>query len=80
MSKKTFKKDVLQTKALIRAARISSRRAFSASKALGLKVTYIKDGKIYEEDSTGNTVVKGSVQPSKKVPFKVKKGLILHAK
>jgi hypothetical protein len=80
MSIKTFKKDELQTKALLKAARISAQRALSGSKALGLSVTYIKDGKIYEEDANGKTVFKSDLNRTRKIPFKIKKGSILHAK
>ena len=48
-SKMVFRKDTLQTKALVKAGKIAGNRAFSASKALGLYISYIKDGIIYEE-------------------------------
>lgn len=80
MSKIVFRKDVLQTKALVKAARVSAKRAFSGSKALGLSVSYIKDGIIYEEDSKGNTCIKSQIEPLVETPFKIEKGLVLHAK
>ncbi len=80
MSKIVFRKDVLQTKVLVKAARISAKRAFSGSKALGLSVSYIKDGIVYEEDANGNTSVKSHIEPSVDTPFKMEKGLVLHAK
>ncbi|WP_374539968.1 hypothetical protein [Flavobacterium sp.] len=80
MSKIVFRKDVLQTKALVKAGRISAKRAFSGSKALGLSVSYIKDGIIYEEDSNGNTRVKSQIEPLVETSFKIEKGLVLHAK
>ena len=80
MSKIVFRRDVLQTKALVKAGRISAKRAFSGSKALGLSVSYIKDGIIYEEDSNGNTRVKSQIEPLVETSFKIEKGLVLHAK
>ena len=80
MSKIVFRKDVLQTKALVKAARVSAKRAFSGSKALGLSVSYIKDGIIYEEDPNGNTCIKSQIEPLVETSFKIEKGLILHAK
>ena len=80
MSKIVFRKDVLHTKALVKAGRISAKRAFSGSKALGLSVSYIKDGIIYEEDSNGNTRVKSQIEPLVETSFKIEKGLVLHAK
>jgi hypothetical protein len=70
----------LQTKILVKSARISAKRAFSGSKALGLSVSYIKDGIVYEEDANGNRSIKNHIEPSVDTPFKIEKGLILHAK
>lgn len=80
MSKIVFRRDILQTKALIKAARISAKRAFSGSKALGLSVSYIKDGVVYVEDANGNTSIKNHIEPLIEIPFKLEKGLVLHAK
>mgnify|MGYP001400426567 CR=1 FL=1 len=79
-SKMVFRRDGLQTKALVRAGRVAGKRAFSASKALGLSVSYIKDGIIYEENADGTVVVKKVLATNIEVPFKVTKGLVLHAK
>lgn len=80
MAKVVFRKDISQTKALIKAAKVAGKRALSASKALGLSVTYIKDGVVYEEDAEGNTIVKNQIQSSVAAPFKIEKGLVLHGK
>lgn len=80
MSKIGFRRDVLQTKVLVKAGRISAKRAFSGSKALGLSVSYIEDGIVYEEDANGNTIIKNHIESSEVTPFEMKKGLILHAK
>ena len=80
MSKIVFRRDVFQTKVLIKAARVSGRRAFTGSKALGLSISYIKDGIVYEEDANGNTSIKNHIEPSVDAPFKIEKGLVLHAK
>ncbi len=75
-----FRKDTPQTKALVKAGRVASKRAFSASKALGLSISFIKDGVIYEESSDGNVVIKRKLETTIKTPFKLAKGLVLHAK
>jgi hypothetical protein len=80
MSKIIFRKDTFQTKALVKASRIASKRAFKASKALGLSVSYIEDGIVYEEDAQGNTIAKETIITDKSAPFKIEKGLVLHAK
>lgn len=75
-----FRKDTPQTKALIKAGRVASETANRASRALGLSVTYIKDGIIYEESSDGKVVIKHSIEEKATAPFEIKKGLVLHAK
>lgn len=75
-----FRKDTPQTKALVKAGRVASKRAFSASKALGLSISFIKNGVIYEESSDGSVVIKRQIETTVKTPFKVTKGLVLHAK
>lgn len=80
MSKIVFRKDVLQTRALVKAARVSGKRAFSGSKALGLSISYIRDGVIYEEDANGMTTIKNRIEPLTETPFKIEKGIVLHAK
>ena len=80
MSKIIFKKDVPQTRALVKAALISSERAITDSKAFGLTITYIKDGVIYEENASGTVVATKQIEKAGEVPFEFKKGQILHAK
>ena len=78
-SKTVFRKDISQTKALIKAGKIASQTARRASKALGLSVTYIKGGIIYEEKD-GIITKKGSIEEYVDTPFEIKKGMVLHAK
>ena len=78
-SKPVFRKDKLQTKALIKAGKIASQTALRASKALGLSITYIKDGVIYEEKD-GIVTEKGTVEHNVTAPFEIKKGSILYVK
>jgi hypothetical protein len=80
MSRIIFRKDVPQTKALVKAARVSAKRAFSGSKALGLSVSFIENGVVYEEDGNGNKNIINHIEPVTDTPFKIEKGLILHAK
>lgn len=79
MKKIIFRKDTPQTRALVKAGRIAANTANRASRALGLSVTYIKDGIIYEEKD-GKVVRKHPIQEQVEAPFEIKKGLILHAK
>ena len=80
MKKVVFRKDVKQTRTLIKAARDSSKRAVSASKVLGLTITYIKDGVILEEDALGNISIVNDTLLPQELPYKIEKGMILHAK
>lgn len=80
MNKNIFIKDTPQTKALIKAGRISGSRAYSGSKALGLSITYIENGVVYEEDAQGQVVVKDHIEVITEAPFEIKEGLVLHAK
>jgi hypothetical protein len=80
MAKQVFRKDKKQTKVLVKAGRVSAKRAFSASKALGLTVTYIENGIIYKEDAKGNKTIQNTIEKDVETPFEIKKGLILHAK
>lgn len=79
-SKSVFRKDILQTKALVKAGKIASDSANRASRALGITVTYIKDGVIYEETPDGKITMKKQIEEEVVVPFEIKKGLVLHAK
>jgi hypothetical protein len=74
-----FRKDTPQTRVLVKAGRIAANTANRASRALGLSVTYIKDGIIYEEKE-GVVVRKGHIEKQAETPFEIKKGLVLHAK
>ena len=75
-----FRKDVNQTRTLIKAARNSSKRAVSESKVLGLTFTYMKEGVIFEEDAQGNTSIVNDTLVPQELPYKIEKGMILHAK
>ncbi|WP_445731809.1 hypothetical protein [Mariniflexile sp.] len=48
-SKVVFRKDLAQTRALIKAGKVAAKTANRASRVLGLSVSFIKDGVIYEE-------------------------------
>lgn len=74
-----FRKDASQTKALVKAGKVAAKTANRASRALGLTVSYIKDGVIYEEKE-GVVVKKGRIEKQADTPFEIKKGLVLHAK
>lgn len=79
-SKSFFRKDVIQTKALVKAGKIASNTANRASRALGITVTFIKDGVIYEETPDGKITKKKQIEEEIVAPFEIKKGLVLHAK
>lgn len=79
-SKSIFKKDILQTRTLTKAAKIASDKANRASRALGISVMYIKDGVIYEETAEGKVTMIKHIEDEVVVPFEIKKGLILHEK
>lgn len=78
-SKTVFRKDISQTRALVKADKVASETARRASRALGLSVTYIKDGIIYEEKD-GIVTKKRPVKDHAETAFEIKKDLILHAK
>jgi len=80
MSKKIFRKDTSQTKLLRKVGKLASSRAFKGSKAMGLSVSYIENNTIYQEHPDGQVTIKGHVEEAVELPFKVKKGQILHAK
>jgi signal transduction histidine kinase len=80
MKKVVFRKDVKQTRTLIKAARNSSKRAVIESKVLGLTITYMKDGVILEEDAQGNISIVNDTLVPKELPYKIEKGMILHTK
>lgn len=80
MSKKMFRKDSFQTKLLRKVGKLASSRAFRGSKAMGLTVSYIDNNTIYQEHPDGAVTIKGRMEETVELPYKVKKGLILHAK
>jgi len=75
----SFRRDTSQTKALVRAGKKATRTAVRASRALGLTITFIEDGVIYTEKD-GVVSTKDTLEVTTKVPFKLEKGLVLHAK
>lgn len=79
-TKSIFKKDSRQTKALIKASKLASQTANRESRALGISVTYIKDGTIYEESAQGIITALKDIEQNSTAPFEIKKGLVLRAK
>ncbi|MFY8025782.1 MAG: hypothetical protein ACOVNO_10555 [Sediminibacterium sp.] len=65
---------------LIKAAKDASKNAIRTSKALGLDITYLKNGIIYKETAEGELKVVGKNKQA--IPRKIilKKGSILNAK
>ncbi|MFN3299484.1 MAG: hypothetical protein ACK41Z_04750 [Sediminibacterium sp.] len=65
---------------LIKAAKDASKKAIRTSKALGLDITFLKNGIIYKETAEGELKVVGKNKQS--IPRKIilKKGSILNAK
>jgi len=82
--KNIFRPDVKQTAVLVKVGRAGSANAIRASKALGLSITYMKNGVLYKEDSNGTKeIVSTSIKQnsaSKKSSLPLKKGMLLHAK
>lgn len=82
--KRVFKSDARQTAALIKAGRTGSANAIRASRALGLPITYLQNGTIYEEYPDGSKKEIGSGLVKKRVSKKdgqiLKKGMVLHAR
>lgn len=79
MSKKVFIKDKEDTRLLERAGSVAVGNAVRHAKALDLTITYIKDGAVYEEHPDGTVILKKTVE-KKASPFKLIKGMVLHAK
>lgn len=65
---------------LIKAAKKAAKNAIRTSKALGLDITYLKNGIIYKETVDGKVIAIG--ENKSEVPHKInlKKGSILNAK
>ncbi|MFN3640490.1 MAG: hypothetical protein ACK4UK_06190 [Flavobacterium sp.] len=59
---------------------MASSRAFSDSKAMGLLVSYIENNTIYQDHPDGAITIKCQMEKAVELPYKVKKGQILHAK
>ena len=79
-----FKSDARQTAALVKAGRMGAANAIRASRALGLPITYLQNGTIYEEYPDGSKKKIGSGSVKKRVSKKdgqiLKKGMVLHAR
>lgn len=80
--KRTIKraKPSAESTLLIKAAKDASKKAIRTSKALGLDITYLKNGIIYKETAEGEIKVVGKNKQA--IPRKIilKKGSILNAK
>ncbi len=79
-SGKNFKADPKQTKSLLKAGKIATIDAVRHSKALELPITFIENDKIYQELPSGEKVIISEIEKSGEVPFRLTKGMILHAK
>ena len=81
--KVVFKSDP-QTSKLIKVARIATANAIRASRALGLPITYMQNGKLYREFADGSKEVIFSAPQekanAKKTSIPLKKGMVLHAR
>lgn len=80
-TKRAFRKDVLQTKSLVKAGKVSATNALRASRALGLTVSFIEKGVVYEELADGSKIIIETIAGAKvESPFTLTKGMVLHAK
>ncbi|MFC5683591.1 hypothetical protein ACYE2N_00480 [Flavobacterium sp. MAHUQ-51] len=79
-SKLVFRKDSQQTNALVKAGKMASERAIKESKDLGLSITFMSGGVIYEETSEGKIKVIKQIDETIIIPFEIKKGLVLKEK
>jgi len=83
-SKSSFVTDLKQSKELVKVGRSSSTNAIRASKALGLSITYLKNGKIIkdEADGTANIIKEIPIKSraNRKQKVVLKKGMVLYAK
>lgn len=76
--KNIFRPDSNQTEILIKAGRMVAKEAVRVSKALGLSITYIKNGNLIRESADGHEeIIKVK---EKNGSSKVKKGIILNAR
>ena len=78
--KKVFRRDNEATNVLIKAGRLSGKEAIRSSKALGLTVSYLEKGWVVKEFADGQKKLVKKHDNSEASAFKVKKGMILHAK
>ncbi|MGL2963433.1 hypothetical protein ACSVH2_06400 [Flavobacterium sp. RSB2_4_14] len=79
-SKFVFRKDATQTKTLVKAGKESAKNALRASRALGISVSYIENGILYEERADGQVEEIQKLAEPKEAPFTLTKGMVLHAK
>ena len=75
-----FRADAKQTAALVSAAKTGTSKAIRASKALGLPITYLENGIIYEEKADGSRISLKKVNNVSQAPLKLTRGTIFHAK
>lgn len=76
-----FRADIKQRKSIVKAARLGSVNAVRASRALGLDITYIKNGILYKEKPDGNIIETplNNITATENT-YKLKKGMVLYAK
>jgi hypothetical protein len=60
-TKVSFKADTSHTKLLIKVGKTSAERSIKETKAMGLPITYLEDGKIIRESHDGKKEVIGKV-------------------
>lgn len=65
---------------LIKAAKNAAKNAIRTSKALGLDITYLKNGIIYKETVDGKVIAIGENKSEISQKINLKKGSILNAK
>ncbi|MDO8996423.1 MAG: hypothetical protein Q7U77_07325 [Sediminibacterium sp.] len=65
---------------LIKAAKNAAKNAIRTSKALGLDITYLKNGIIYKETVDGKVIAIGENKSEVPQKINLKKGSILNAK
>jgi hypothetical protein len=79
----SFKSDP-ETSKLIKTGRVATRNAIRASRALGLPITFMQDGKLYKEfpDGKKELIICTSAKKTtaKKTTIPLRKGMIFHAK
>jgi hypothetical protein len=86
MMKKTVKrtnrraKPSAESTLLIKAAKNAAKNAIRTSKALGLDITYLKNGIIYKETVDGKVIAIGENKSEVSQKINLKKGSILNAK